>query len=499
MSLKSPGCRVCLMWSNKLVERFGLLQGEERYLPVSLSRLWAQGTTKEKAVILGGWLLSVIASVIWGLIVVTQGWSGMPVPFGGVEVFITTYPPFLICLWWTISFGWVWGAIPAYLATFILAVYSGMPLAWALLFGFANPLGFAAVAIGYRAIGVTRDLHTIPSFTFYVLITFVGAIFSSSGALIWSYTNQVDTLGVLPIWQGWWLGGFLQSVLIVGPLLYFIHPLMARWQQQRTQLRVDEPEHQGRQVLKLVLVMVAGVLLYGFMTIKLGVERLSSTLDGLPDPVVVDAVDVMTSTVWIFFCVFALIFLSVGAFNYRLFTRWETMTTGLVSELSRLAQTDYLTALYNRRAMTEVLEKQFSRVQRYDEAAALMMVDIDHFKAINDAYGHTVGDEVIRHFADLIRQSVRAGDVAARWGGEEFLILLPHVDQAGAGALAERLCQQVQEQPAISGGEPIRYTVSVGVAYLARERRKTLDEWIRCSDQALYSAKQQGRNQVVVL
>ncbi|GGB81571.1 hypothetical protein GCM10011352_04160 [Marinobacterium zhoushanense] len=484
------------MLSKKLAARLGLVKGEEPYLTVTLARLRQYGTPTEKKVILGGWLLSLLASISFGLLVVVEGWSGLPVPFGGIEVFITIYPPFLICLWWTLCFGWLWGAIPAYLATFVLALYSGMPLQWALLFSFANPLGFAAISIGYRAIRVPRDLRSVQSIAFYVLITFIGAIFSSAGALIWCYTNQIDTIGLLPIWQGWWLGGFLQSVLIVGPILFFTQPFVALWQRTRSELRAPEVEDLSRRILRLVLVLVLGVLGYGYLTIKLGVDRVESALEAVPGSPLLDATDVLTSTVWIFFWVVALIVLSIGVFNYRIFTRWESVVDALMAELSRLAQTDYLTDLPNRRAMSEVLEKQFSRFERHAEPGALLMLDLDHFKEVNDRYGHAAGDQVIRRFAEIVRAEIRLEDTASRWGGEEFLILLPRVDQTGAQAFAERLRSSVQEHAVEHKGQQIHYTVSIGIAFIGKGA--TLDDWISQADDALYTAKQQGRNQVVM-
>ncbi|MBV1787144.1 diguanylate cyclase [Marinobacterium sp. D7] len=486
------------MLSKKLAARLGLVKGEEPYLSMTFARLRQYGTPTEKKAVLGGWLLSLVASIAFGLLVVVEGWSGLPLPFGGIEVFITIYPPLLICLWWTLCFGWLWGAIPAYIATLVLALYSGMPLDWALLFSFADPLGFAAVSIGYRAIRIPRDLRSIQSLAFFVLINFIGAIFSSAGALIWCYTNQVDTLGLLPIWQGWWLGAFLQSMFIVGPILFLTHPFMARWQAERSILRAPEVEDLSRRVLRLVMVLVLGVLGYGFLTIKLGVERVETALSGVSDSPLMNATEVLTSTVWIFFWVVALIVLSIGVFNYRIFTRWESLVDALMAELTRLAQTDHLTGLPNRRSMAEVLETQFHRFSRYGESGALLMVDLDYFKEINDRYGHAAGDQVIKCFADAVRSAIRLEDTASRWGGEEFLILLPRVNQEGAHALAERLRGLVQDDAVDYQGQTIHYTVSIGIA-LHEDEGATLDDWISLADDALYTAKQQGRNQVVAL
>jgi hypothetical protein len=309
------------------------MKREEAYQSVSLARVLRYGTATEKRSILGGWALSLAASIGLGLATVVFGWSGLALPFGGIEVYLTVNPPFLICLWWTLNFGWLWGAIPAYLATFTLALYAGMPPGWAILFGFANPLGFAAVAVGYRAIPMPHHLRSLPSLLFYIQIAFVGAVLSSAGALVWCYTNRIDATGMLPIWQGWWLGGFLQSVLIVGPILYVTGPAITRWQARRATLGSPECADARRRILRLVLVVTFGVLGYGFLTIKLGTDRVASVLTTAPVSPLADAAGVLSSTAWVFFWVFALIILFVGFFNYRFFTRWEESTDAFLVQL----------------------------------------------------------------------------------------------------------------------------------------------------------------------
>ncbi|MCP4628344.1 MAG: hypothetical protein GY850_33245, partial [bacterium] len=277
--------------------------------------------------------LSIAGSISLGLATVILGWSGIALPFGGIDVYISVYPPLLICLWWTISFGWLWGAIPAYLATFTLALYAGMPTGWAMLFGIANPLGFGAVAIAYRVIPMQRDLRSLPSLLFYVQITFFGAVLSSAGALVWCYTNRIDTTGMLPIWQGWWLGGFLQSIFIVGPILYLTSPAIARWRAQRGILGSHRNEDARRRILQLILVVIIGVLGYGFLTIKLGTDLVASVPPTANVSALMDAARVLSSTVWVFFWVFVIITVFIGFFYYSFFTRWEESTNAFMVKI----------------------------------------------------------------------------------------------------------------------------------------------------------------------
>jgi hypothetical protein len=206
------------------------MQTQHTARALSIRRLLRDGAPHECKLVFGLWLLSLAASIALGLATVVLHWSGLPVRLGGIELYVTVYPPLVICMLWTLTCGWWWGAVPGYLATLMLALYSGMPPGWALLFSAANPLGFAVVALGYRAIPISRHLHNPGSVLFYLQLAFVGAIFSSSGALVWCYTNRIGSTALLPIWQGWWLGAFLQSVVIVAPLLAVLWPHIERWQ-----------------------------------------------------------------------------------------------------------------------------------------------------------------------------------------------------------------------------------------------------------------------------
>ncbi|WP_226507140.1 sensor domain-containing diguanylate cyclase [Pseudomonas sp. MWU16-30317] len=166
-------------------------------------------------------------------------------------------------------------------------------------------------------------------------------------------------------------------------------------------------------------------------------------------------------------------------------------------QLQKLSSTDRLTNLYNRGHWEEMLKLEFARHLRYGHNAALIMFDIDHFKRVNDTYGHPGGDKVIQCVADIVRDHIRDVDVCGRYGGEEFAILLPDTDKAGALILAERLRQAIEEVNVVHEGRVIRFTISLGVADLAPSANdhKALIEW---ADQALYTSKKAGRNQVTV-
>ncbi|WP_374581975.1 GGDEF domain-containing protein [Pseudoduganella sp.] len=454
--------------------------------------VWRHGSQAEKRAIFGGWLLALGACIALGLATVKWHWSGLPVDVGGVTAYVTVYPPLPICLLLTLTLGWWWGAIPAYCSTLVLALYAGMPWHWALLFACANPLGFAMMAVGYRAIVMPRDLRNPTSILFYIQLSFIASIFGSSGALIWSYTNHLAPGAQLPIWQGWWLGSFLQSVLIGGPLMALLWPRVARWQLARQQLMRKRRGGSRRSVLRMLATVAAGVLIYGYVTIRLAETEAAGVAE------------VFRQTVWIFYWVFAAIIIVIAFFGYQLFSHWQESTDRLLSEmqrmnidLERLATTDALTGLLNRRAADRALDAEWHRARRSGHPSALVLLDIDHFKQVNDFYGHPGGDAALRALAACIRSVMREVDAAARYGGEEFLVVLPETGREGAFVFAERLRERVAASDIRHDGQVFRCHVSLGIA-VSDKHEASYEHWVRRADQALYRAKQGGRNQAVM-
>ncbi|MBK6334121.1 MAG: GGDEF domain-containing protein [Thermomonas sp.] len=166
-------------------------------------------------------------------------------------------------------------------------------------------------------------------------------------------------------------------------------------------------------------------------------------------------------------------------------------------QIYQLATHDALTELYNRRHFIEAADKEIARALRQPLPLALCIVDVDLFKPVNDRHGHLSGDEVLRQIAAVLRRHARAGDIAARIGGEEFALLLPGCALEAASTFADRLREAVAATAFAPGGEPQRITVSIGIAALGpgRQDRAAL---MAAADAALYRAKHAGRNQVCV-
>ena len=164
----------------------------------------------------------------------------------------------------------------------------------------------------------------------------------------------------------------------------------------------------------------------------------------------------------------------------------------------RLAAQDELTGLANRRATIAALEREVARSRRTRQPLALMMVDVDHFKQVNDRHGHLAGDAVLRSICGTLVQRVRAQDTVGRYGGEEFLVVLPDTPRAGAARLAQELCAAVQATPCLWNGKTIAVTVSIGVFGGLLEAQDQWDLLLHAADSALYRAKASGRNRVEV-
>jgi diguanylate cyclase (GGDEF)-like protein len=166
----------------------------------------------------------------------------------------------------------------------------------------------------------------------------------------------------------------------------------------------------------------------------------------------------------------------------------------LLVKFEVMAITDSLTSLYNRRRFETIFEKELMKFKRYKRAVTCFMIDIDHFKRINDLYSHNAGDSVLKEVAQLIRQSLREVDTVARWGGEEFVAALPETDKDQAVEPATRILQSISSKRFEQIPDEC-ITVSIGIA-CAEEDEDTVDKLLSMADLALYEAKRKGRNRI---
>jgi len=168
-----------------------------------------------------------------------------------------------------------------------------------------------------------------------------------------------------------------------------------------------------------------------------------------------------------------------------------------VKSLGELVRTDYLTSLFNKQHLHYSLEQELERTRRCSQATTLFLIDADHFKSVNDNYGHIVGDKVLQHIAFLIKENVRKIDIPCRYGGEEFAVILPATPLLTGVHVAERLREEIQNsQITLESGETLSLTVSIGVCSTEQNNEHTPESFIKEADIELYKAKEKGRNAV---
>jgi diguanylate cyclase (GGDEF)-like protein len=189
-------------------------------------------------------------------------------------------------------------------------------------------------------------------------------------------------------------------------------------------------------------------------------------------------------------------YLRVGSTIFR-FLDQDNIEAAYHEEVYRLMIQDALTGLPNRRYLLEFLDQELARCERYHRSLGLVLLDVDHFKEINDEYGHLAGDAALRQLANRLRTRVRQGDVLARYGGEEFALAAVEADLEGAAHLAEDLRRLVQQSLFEHDGRSFALTISLGVAATRRDKVMDVARLIREADQRLYQAKRAGRNAAV--
>ena len=229
----------------------------------------------------------------------------------------------------------------------------------------------------------------------------------------------------------------------------------------------------GKHLFALALIMMVVVLAVRTLAVALGL---------------IDAAEVAENeTVQIIFFVASVVSLIFATNGFLLMAKESSD-----EQVSLLARKDVLTEVWNRAHIEDMANQEIERFRRYGVPVAIVMIDLDHFKSINDRFGHSVGDQVLRKFCAKVKESIRVSDILGRWGGEEFLLLLPNCHLESAVDLAERIRIGVQKERFSGAGE---LTASFGVADF--DPREDWDSWLDRADMALYRAKNEGRNRVI--
>lgn len=307
---------------------------------------------------------------------------------------------------------------------------------------------------------LANELLVLGTVTYYMgTRSFMGA---PSTWRVWAWVMAASTLVFIVL--TYWVPHYALRVAFFSAMMGFIYAAQLRFM-----LRHGEQTFPVRLV-EAVLALHMAVLALRLVSIAIGHAGAN-----LMEPS-------MFQTFYIGAYVLTVLMLSIGAVLMA--------TDRLRTELEHLATHDSLTNTLNRRALLQRCEDELERAHRYGQGPSIMMLDLDNFKAVNDTHGHQHGDAVLVHFADSTRQVLRRQDRLGRYGGEEFMVLLPGADTAAAAQVAQRI------HAALAAGHPLDCQVSIGVASW-QGPGETLDAMLSRADAALYRAKEQGRNRTV--
>ncbi len=222
-------------------------------------------------VVIGIWVAALVLSMLTGYLAVQKDLSAIPFNILGFEAYISIYPPLIFCTLLLFWLGFWWAIIPAYLATLLLSLYSGMAVGWATLFAFSDTVGLAFLAIAYRSTGSRFDIRSVGSITFFVIASFIAALAGASGSFIWSHTRGLSTVETFAVWEGWWLGGFLQTLLFCGPLLFTLTPAVGRL---KIRWFGHAVRHRRGAAMLTVAVLIAALLVCAFLLGNAHLSRL---------------------------------------------------------------------------------------------------------------------------------------------------------------------------------------------------------------------------------
>jgi diguanylate cyclase (GGDEF)-like protein len=322
-----------------------------------------------------------------------------------------------------------------------------------------------------------------------VAVAVIAPVTSSLAVVIWNASLGLDFLTGQRIWRGWIIGDFLQTLLVVAPLLYFLGQPVRSWiDHQFDSSPRSEVTYTRTALLAFLVFAIMGAVVFvgiGMLERSLDIDPEARTLSGEPlRPRLFEIQFFLGLLV-------AALILATGVFSTAL---------ARMSERQRgLARRESLTGCFNRRAFYELFPRESDRSRRLQQGLAVVFLDVDHFKTINDRLGHEMGDHVLQQLARRVRGVIRETDLLFRWGGEEFVILLPHTTPDDAFSLAERVRAAIADRPFLANEiEPaVTVTASLGtsgtLAYPVAP-----DELLTRADAACYRAKEQGRNRVVV-
>lgn len=468
-------------------------------LPFKPVKYLSQPGLARNAVVL--WLLICVITIPLSTLTRYLDWTGIDLNVFGLTLHMTIYIPTLICIPLVLWYGYFWAAILAYLSSFTVALIGGMPLHWALIFALSNPLGLVMYSLFYRVTQLRSDMRDLNSIVGFVLISLLASLAGSTGSFIWTHTNQIGINQTFAVWQGWWLGEWLHSLVLVLPLLYFLSPYVQAWLQPlKNQQAVFGITRKTISVAAsaFLLVLIGYVVTARMFSVKQAEAAKQLIEQSDISELITNAVDGMSYPMFVLIIVMlAMAFLGYQVVLY--FNRVLLAANLKLSEqnitLESLANIDSLTGVLNRRKVMEFFELEYIRAQRTEKSLCVMMLDVDNFKAINDKFGHLVGDTVLADIAHLVIANLRPYDLAGRYGGEEFVLVLPDTPLHKAVQIGERIRKAIKDSIVEINDLKIPVTVSIGISsYYQNDTLST--QSLNRADEALFKAKRSGRDRV---
>jgi diguanylate cyclase (GGDEF)-like protein len=439
----------------------------------------------QRIALLGVLVLGV--STLTGVLNVTRDWNALPLPLGPFVVPVTIYPAFVLSLLAAIWLGPTWGLVPAYAANLAGALVSGLSPWTAVLFALAGALEILIFWGSMVTLNISPDLRRLRDLGRFFLVCLIAPITASLAILLWNAARGLDTTQGLQVWRGWVVGDFLQALLLVAPLLHVAGPRARNWvdRQFATPPRYEVTYTRAALLAAITFGMIAVLVFIGIAMLheSLELDPGARTRSG---QLLVERLREMQLYLGVLVASLTVV---AGVFS--------TVLARMGERQRSLSRRESLTGCFNRRAFYELVPREVERARRLGQGVAIVFIDIDHFKRINDRYGHETGDRVLQQLSARLRGIIRETDLLFRWGGEEFVVLLPHSAPGEAPVLAERIRAAIAERSfAATDAHPdVAVTVSVGVAGTTAWPVDP-DGLLASADAACYQAKARGRNQV---
>ena len=433
------------------------------------------------------WLAVGAIAIVFTVLEARFSWSGIPIQLGDATVGLTIYPPLFFSLLLAIWLGPSWGIIPGYAAGLISGLIGGLTMPQSLIFACATPVEVLIVWGTMVLLQIHPDLPRTRDLALFAGIGLVAAAASSLGGLIWIEVRRLDVLSGERVWQGWLVGDFLQMAVLAPIVLRLFGPRVRAWIDEQ----VPAPPRLAVSYTRASLLVIAIIALLA-VTVARGAALMLHSVSANPLWASPEAQAIMTR-------------LRDGlAFMGLLLLIAVALAMSFATALGRLgerdrtrAQRDAVTGCLNRRAFGALYHREGDRSRRLNRPVSLLFFDIDRFRQLNDRFGHEVGDEVLHLLCRRVSGALREHDVLFRWGGEEFVVLLPHARAPEAATVAERVRRAVADEPLGQdpNTDPVELTVSIGCA-TAEPAPERPDDLLHRADTACCRAKALGRNRV---